>query len=114
RDAMSRTPAPLLDERHELPDHEIIELLTQRLGGLRRISRDAGPVFPRVVHDRVRRNLVLASRTLALHEIRARRQDAGRLPRARVAVALRKDALRGIDDVVVREDGRPEAGPLVD
>src|SRR5207249_3012199 len=48
----SGPPAQFLDEFHELPDHEIIELLTQRLRGLRRISRDAGPVFPRVVHDR--------------------------------------------------------------
>src|SRR5437879_13464802 len=102
---MSRPPAQLLDELHELPDHEIIELLTQRLRGLRRISRDAGPVLPRVVHDRVRRDLVLAGRTLALHEIGPGRQDSGRLPRARVAVALRQAAMRGIDDVVVRTTG---------
>src|SRR2546427_8128154 len=114
RDAMSRPPAQFLDELHQLPDHEIIELLTQRLRGLRRISRDAGPVLPRVVHDRVRRDLVLAGRTLALHEIGPRRQDSGRLPRARVAVALRQDAMRGVDDVVVRQDGRLESGALVD
>src|SRR6059058_4974599 len=114
RDAMSRPPAQFLDELHQLPDHEIIELLTQRLRGLRRISRDAGPVLPRVVHDRVRRDLVLAGRTLALHEIGPRRQDSGRLPRARVAVALRQDAMGGVDDVVVRQDGRLESRPLVD
>src|SRR5213593_52991 len=114
RDAMSGPPLQLLDELHELPDHEIIELLPQRPRGLRRIPGDAGPVLPRVVHDRVRRDLVLPGRTLALHEIGPRRQDPGRLPRARVAVALRQDALRGVDDVVVRQDGRLEAGPLVD
>src|SRR6058998_1430893 len=109
RDAMSGPPAQFLDELHELPDHEIIELLAQRLRGLRRIPGDAGPVLPRIVHDRVRRDLVLPGRTLALHEIGPRRQDSRRLPRARMAVALRQDALRGVDDVVVRQDGRLEA-----
>src|SRR6267143_842704 len=114
RDAMSGPPAQFLDELHELPDDEIIELLSQSLRGFRRIPGDAGPVLPRVVDDRVWRNLVLPGRTRALHEIRPRRQDPGRLPRARVAVALRQDALRGVDDVVVRQDGRLESGPFVD
>src|SRR5438093_11502309 len=98
---MSGPPAQFLDELHQLPDHEIIELLTQRLRGLRRISRDTGPVLPRVVHDRVRMDLVLAGRTLALHEIGPRRQDSGRLPLARLAVALLPAAMRARDVAIV-------------
>src|SRR5438128_12307750 len=105
---MSGPPAQLLDELHELPDHEIIELLAQLLRGLRWIPGDAGPVLPRIVHDRVRRDLVLPGRTLALHAIGPRRHNPGRLPRARMAIALRQDASRGVDDVVVRQDGRFE------
>src|SRR5437667_2079172 len=113
REAILRSPPQFLDELDELPDHEIIEFLAQGLRGFRRIPGDAGPVLPRVVHDRVGRDLVLPGRTLALHEIGAGGQDPRRLARARVAVALWQDALGGVDDVVVREDGRLETGPLV-
>src|SRR5207247_2157335 len=109
----SGPPSQFLDEFHELPNHEIIELLTQGLRSLRRIPGDAGPVPPRVVDDRVRRDLVLPGRTLALHEIGAGGQDPRRLARARMAVALWQDALRRVDDVVVREDGRLKTGTLV-
>src|SRR5881296_4004839 len=111
---MSGPPPQLLDELHELPDHEIIELLPQRPRGLRRIPGDAGPVLPRVLHDRVRRDLVLPGRTLALHEIGAGGQDPRRLARARMAVALWQDALRRVDDVVVREDRCLETGAPID
>src|SRR6266849_1738632 len=114
REAISGPPAQFLDELHELPDHEIIELLAQCLRCLGRIPGDAGPVLPRVGHDRVGRDLVLPRRALALHEVGARGHDPRGLPGTGVAVALRKDALRSIDDIVVREDGRAKAGPFVD
>src|SRR5713226_2334802 len=85
RDAMSGPPAQFLNQLHELSDHEIIELLPQGFRGLRRIPRDAGPIPPRVLHDRVRRDLVLPRRTLALHEVGAGGHDPRRLSRARVA-----------------------------
>src|SRR5947209_12625584 len=113
REAILRSPPQFFDELDELPDHEIIEFLAQGLRGLRRIPGHAGPVLPRVVHDRVRRDLVLPGRTLALHEVGARGQDPRRLARAGMAVALWQDALRRVDDVVVREDRRLQTGPLV-
>src|SRR3989441_3881106 len=114
REAISGPPPQFLDQLHDFPDHEIVELLAQRLRRFRRIPRDAGPVLPRVGHHSVRRDFVLPRRALALYEIGARGHDPRRLPRARVAIALRKDALRRVDDVVIGEDGRSKARPLVD
>src|SRR6266487_3062073 len=113
-EGMSRPPPQFVHELHELVDHEPIEFLPERLRGFRGIAGDARPIFPRVLDDRVRRDLVPPRFACALHELGPRGQDAGRLARARMAVAFRQQALRRVDDVVIREDRRLEARSLID
>src|SRR5256886_6933252 len=112
-EANSRPPPEFSDEFHQALDHEVVEFLAERLRGLRRISRDPGPVLPRIVHDRVGRDLVLPRGGAALHEFRIRGQDAGCLAGACVAIALRKDPLRGVDQIIVRNDGRLQSDAAV-
>src|SRR5207245_10150485 len=102
--AMSRSPPELLDEPDEFVDHEVVELLAERLRRLRRVPRHPGPVLPRILHDGVRGDVVLPGRALALHQIGAGRQDPRRLSGAGLAISLRQDSVGSVDDVVVGED----------
>src|SRR3989442_428015 len=113
-EGMSRPPSEFVHELHELVDHEPIEFLAERLRALRRIAGDARPILPRVLDDRVRRDLVPPGRARALDELGPRGQDARGLARARVAVAFRQQPRGRVDDVVVREDRRFEARVLID
>src|SRR6266571_2796988 len=113
-EGMSRPPSQFVHELHELVDHEPIEFLAERLRRLRRIAGHAGPILPWILDDRVRRDLVPPGRARALDELGPRGQDAGGLARARVAVAIRQQPRRRVDDVVIREDRRLEARALID
>src|SRR5438445_5110997 len=105
-EANSRPPPEFFDQFHQAVDHEVVQFLSERLGGFRRSSRDPGPILRRVVDDRVRRNPILPRGGASFHEVRIRRQDAGRLTGARMAVSFWKDPFRGVDQVVVGEDRR--------
>jgi len=113
-EGMARPPSQFVHELHEFVDHEPIEFLAERLRRFCRIARDAGPILPRVLDDRVRRDLVLSGRARALHKLGPRGQDAGGLARARVAVAFRQQPRGCVDDVVIREHRRLEARPLIE
>src|SRR5207249_11321656 len=82
-------------------------------------SPPTDPRYPRTItppnlHDGVRGNLIFSRRARPLHEIGSCGQDARGLPRARVAIPLGQQALRRIDDVVVRQDRGPKAAPAAD
>src|SRR5436190_9326819 len=78
-EANSRPPPEFFDQFHQAVDHEVVEFLSERLGGFRRISRHPGPILRRVVDDRVRWDPIPPSGGASLHEVRIRYQDARRL-----------------------------------